>query len=435
MPPPSTCGVCESAISGDNNDSLHCSVCFEQTHRTCGQLLSDSTWICTKCAENSDSSFKSTVAMNKDEPLTVKHFELIMNQLSSLNSSIISCNKHIKDLHSLVASHATAISNCESNISSIQCNNLKLNDRISQLENHVMEGNEEIYFECNERILREKNILMMGLPESRGNDDDLGLAKNILQSVAPVSEQNIREAIRFGKSTSGKQPLKIILLSSEIALDILRNKRKLSREQFPNISIRADLTPNQQKHLNALRSELEERKSHGEADITIKYSNNRPKIVKTTKTDSGNISLPSKRTRDEEYSPKRNSEQNHENCSQIVRNVISEKLEVDIKEFEIERCFRIGKSVGGQKNRPMIVVFSGIWKRNMIFYKKKLLKGTRLVIREDLTSDQQRILKATTEKIGRGGKVWTNFGTILVKYSDDEQPIVKVKCMEDVARL
>ncbi|CAH1176876.1 unnamed protein product [Phaedon cochleariae] len=115
MPPPSTCGVCESAISGDNNeynDSLHCSVCFEQTHRTCGQLLSDSTWTCTKCAENSDSSFKSTVAMNKDEPLTVKHFELIMKQLSSLNSSIISCNKHIEDLHSLVASHATAISNC-----------------------------------------------------------------------------------------------------------------------------------------------------------------------------------------------------------------------------------------------------------------------------------------------------------------------------------
>lgn len=62
------------------------------------------------------------------------------------------------------------------------------------------------------------------------------------------------------------------------AKQLLRNKDKLPE----NIKIYSDQTPAQQKYLQHLKEELALRLGNGETDLTIKYTNGTPGIIKTT---------------------------------------------------------------------------------------------------------------------------------------------------------
>ena len=96
-----------------------------------------------------------------------------------------------------------------------------------------------------------------------------------------------------------------------------------------------------------------------------------------------------------------------ENCKKVVISIISEKFELrNLKDSKIESCFRTGKYEGG-KVRPILVKFNRLDTKNSAYKTNKLLKGSEVVIREDLTREKIIILKKTLEKIGNTGKVWT----------------------------
>ncbi|KAG5880639.1 hypothetical protein JTB14_037291 [Gonioctena quinquepunctata] len=91
-------------------------------------------------------------------------------------------------------------------------------------------------------------------------------------------------------------------------------------------------------------------------------------------------------------------EAKNEICSELIRNLISEKLEVEVNPHEIERYYRIGKT-DGKKMRPIIMMFNESWRRNKLHSKKKMLKGSGLIIREDLTSKQKGYSKPQIIKL------------------------------------
>lgn len=123
----------------------------------------------------------------------------------------------------------------------------------------------------------------------------------------------------------------------------------------------------------------------------------------------------------------------NEDCRTNIINIFNNKLKLNIKISDIERCFRVGKTTTG-KCRPLLVKFFNGYHRSVVFQNKKLLKGCQIVIREDLTTEQSKLLKMALEKVGKNGKVWTNFGVIFIKFTNDNN-ITKIMSSQDLSRI
>ena len=88
---------------------------------------------------------------------------------------------------------------------------------------------------------------------------------------------------------------------------------------------------------------------------------------------------------------------------------------VAVDEFEIGDCFRIGKFIQG-KPRPILLKFARLDIKRNIYKIKKILKGSGIVIREDLTTKRVKAIKLLMEKMnGTDGMVWTIDGNIFCK--------------------
>lgn len=106
-------------------------------------------------------------------------------------------------------------------------------------------------------------------------------------------------------------------------------------------------------------------------------------------------------------------ENNDGNLMQKVKETLESKLEV--KDVTLEHCYRIGQKTNN-KNKPRAVVikFSNTQQRNMVFFNKKLLKGSKIIIMEELVKSKHELLTLAKEKLGKGN-VWTINGRIYTK--------------------
>ncbi|KAG5866810.1 hypothetical protein JTB14_001876 [Gonioctena quinquepunctata] len=110
------------------------------------------------------------------------------------------------------------------------------------------------------------------IEEKKKQDTDA--AKSILSELSS-SDFSFR-AFRIGRVGDRPRPIKIILDDHRLALHLLKNK--CSKE---DIRISADMTIAQRNFLKQLRTQLEQRKSHGETNLTICNVQGVPKIVST----------------------------------------------------------------------------------------------------------------------------------------------------------
>lgn len=144
--------------------------------------------------------------------------------------------------------------------------------------------NEQIFKEIQERSNREKNVILIGIPEQSSPSAGERISKdesdiwNITSSIVKDIPKPAR-IFRIGKYSPGKnRKIKICYETSGPAKQLLRNQNKLPQ----NIKIYCDQTPAQQKYLSKLRDELSRRQNNGENELTIKYINGTPTIVKST---------------------------------------------------------------------------------------------------------------------------------------------------------
>lgn len=126
-------------------------------------------------------------------------------------------------------------------------------------------------------------------------------------------------------------------------------------------------------------------------------------------------------------------EVNGDSDMKIALDLFKQKMDVDLDNTCVENCYRIGKS-NTNKIRPLVIEFSNIGSKNLVYSKKKNLKGSDVVIREDLSQYSMELLKATLKKVGEDGMVWTNFGKIYAKYKGEEE-IIHINTPHDIEKL
>ena len=102
----------------------------------------------------------------------------------------------------------------------------------------------------------------------------------------------------------------------------------------------------------------------------------------------------------------------------IILDFFKTRLGISLNKNDLDVCYRFGKKGTGTNNkpRPVAATFCQRWMRDVIFFKKKSLKGSVFLITELLTSDGLRLLKASKDKFGKNA--WTFGGYVYVKGSD-----------------
>jgi hypothetical protein len=166
----------------------------------------------------------------------------------------------------------------------------KIEQKISELQNVNLSSLqfEEVTSEAVERMIRAKNVIIYGVPESSGTAEqgqtkDAAEIRKIISAITP--EAIPQKIIRIGKpNSSNTRLLKVSLSNDLIAKEVLRNKNKLINSDLPrSISISDDKTPKQLEYLKNLRTELQLRRDNGEDNITIKYVKGIPSIIESKK--------------------------------------------------------------------------------------------------------------------------------------------------------
>ncbi|CAH0555077.1 unnamed protein product [Brassicogethes aeneus] len=123
-------------------------------------------------------------------------------------------------------------------------------------------------------------------------------------------------------------------------------------------------------------------------------------------------------------------ETTNENTTTVVNNLITENLNLTLNENAILNTFRTGKK-NNKNARPIIVQFSTVTIKQNILKNKKLLKGKKAFIMEDLTKFNQEILKEAQEKLG-GKNVWSQNGCIFTVF---EEKLVRIDNLEKISKI
>ncbi|KAG5866749.1 hypothetical protein JTB14_006638 [Gonioctena quinquepunctata] len=125
-------------------------------------------------------------------------------------------------------------------------------------------------------------------------------------------------------------------------------------------------------------------------------------------------------------------EMNDESIKDRILQIFNTKMNLTIKNSDVGSCYRLGKP-NAKKSRPVLVNFFNGYTRQIIFSNKKYLKGTKYVIKEDLTKEQSTLFKMAIQKAGKDGKVWTSSGTVFLKLADNN--ITKIISIDDLAEV
>jgi len=108
-------------------------------------------------------------------------------------------------------------------------------------------------------------------------------------------------------------------------------------------------------------------------------------------------------------------ETDQENCENKVRELCEQKLKVNVSAGAIQRAHRLG-SKKTERSRPIIVRFTDYKMKQHIYKQKRHLKGTGLLITENLTPPRQALYKQVRECKSVSAS-WTNDGNIFVLHN------------------
>lgn len=126
-----------------------------------------------------------------------------------------------------------------------------------------------------------------------------------------------------------------------------------------------------------------------------------------------------------------NSPENKDLYSLVI-NLFQEKMGIDIKKFNIHRCYRLGKqNYATDKPRPVVVYFCQRWARQLVFGNKKRLKGTRMLITELLTTANLQLFKRA--RLLKKKAAWTFGGRIYVQHNGVRRMIASEADLREMA--
>ena len=125
-------------------------------------------------------------------------------------------------------------------------------------------------------------------------------------------------------------------------------------------------------------------------------------------------------------------ESDDENTDDLVMDVIKNKLNIELEDDKIIRTHRIGEKKAQMNTRatpsrprPIIFKFSHFKERQKVYMAKKALKGTKIVITENLTKLRYDLYQAAKTKYGMKN-CWTNEGRLHAKVNNRTLTIEKM---------
>jgi hypothetical protein len=116
----------------------------------------------------------------------------------------------------------------------------------------------------------------------------------------------------------------------------------------------------------------------------------------------------------------------------VVTKLLNEKLGMQVEAEDIDIAHRLGRYQPG-KPRPIIAKFMTRRHKIETIQKRRALKGTRIVIREDLTPFNQSLLKEVND-LGSVHSAWSHDGKIFAKLFENGN-IIRINAWNDLAKL
>lgn len=102
-------------------------------------------------------------------------------------------------------------------------------------------------------------------------------------------------------------------------------------------------------------------------------------------------------------------EEQGENLYDEIINIINMQMKIQIQKTDLNICYRLGSKKynhsGVNKCRPVLIDFLCVWKRNEVYYRKKVFKGSKLVLAEYLSPMRHELYKTAKRHFGRN--CWT----------------------------
>lgn len=325
-----SCSACKKSI-GYSSD-VRCSNCSLPFHSQCIPLASG-----TSGGDGDTSSRTCSSCMIKTQPLTVTHFQAMMDQLTKLNESVIKCTESVNRNNLLIAQHSVEINSCRQEIEALKVENCNLRQKVELLESSSggSATGQLGYSEIRLRLSREPNLILAGIPEDIPAHSLVEVVGGVLRPAIHDGGLDVVGVGRIGRrNVNGPRILQVKLKDATSKYTILKNKAQVRDPRFPNMKIFPDLTPMQTDTLKRARRELSRRIQNGERNLTIRYINNEPQIVESYSSDASQTAIhgangggpgasllpdegqmpkssgsTSKRTRDEWVSPNQNKKQ------------------------------------------------------------------------------------------------------------------------------
>ena len=115
-------------------------------------------------------------------------------------------------------------------------------------------------------------------------------------------------------------------------------------------------------------------------------------------------------------------ENEKEDTDEVVIEFFEKEMEEKLSANDIDRSHRLGKEQSGTRPRPIIIKFTRYNVCNVIFRKKKILKGKAVSITENLTKKRITEMKVARETYGFKN-VWSQDGKILYTDANDRNKI------------
>lgn len=109
-----------------------------------------------------------------------------------------------------------------------------------------------------------------------------------------------------------------------------------------------------------------------------------------------------------------------EDTDKVIVELFNEKLGVPVTAADIDCCHRLHSKDNARS--PILVKFCRRSVKNRVYYSKKKLKGTKIVIFEDLTKMRTELLKRARETYGMNN-VWTSEGVVTIKVGNKVRKI------------
>lgn len=238
---PAVCTYCNKT---DNNPTLQCDSCKGSVHISCSQIEAE---VATRITRQ-----------------RAKGIKFFCNN----------CNKSTDQF----AEIKLLLQNLSARIESLE---LRTIEQQRQLPPELFET---IVREARDRIKRENNLIIYGIPEDPNvNDVDeatavLKIAKSTENII--LNPMNVSRLGAINPSQTRPRPMRVVLNNSFEVIAVLRNKNALKTEQkYKNVLLKNDETPYQRELLLKCKNNLKERTDNGELNLTIKYIKGIPSII------------------------------------------------------------------------------------------------------------------------------------------------------------